>query len=49
MKETSLHHVCEGCIDGKHPFEFEFWTKVMNITFYIKNQCPTKSIDSNTC
>jgi hypothetical protein len=21
----------------KHPFEFEFWAKVTNITFYIKN------------
>jgi hypothetical protein len=26
--------------------EFEFWVEVVNTTVYIKNQCPTKAIDS---
>jgi hypothetical protein len=28
--------------------DLEFWAEVMNTTIYIKNQCPTKALDSET-
>ncbi len=28
--------------------EFEFWGKTVNMSMYIKNQCPTKTLDSKT-
>ncbi len=29
-------------------FELEFWDEAVNTTMYIKNQCPTKALDSKT-
>jgi hypothetical protein len=28
--------------------ELEFWAELMNTIVYIKNQCPTKALDSKT-
>jgi hypothetical protein len=28
--------------------DLEFWAEVVNTTIYIKNQCPTKALDSKT-
>jgi hypothetical protein len=28
--------------------DLEFWVKVVNMTVYIKNRCPTKAFDSKT-
>jgi hypothetical protein len=33
------------CAQG---FDLEFWAKEMNTTVYIKNRCPTKTLDSKT-
>jgi hypothetical protein len=28
--------------------ELEFWVETMNMAMHIKNQCPTKALDSKT-
>jgi hypothetical protein len=33
------------CAQG---LDLDFWVEVVNTTIYIKNQCPTKALDSKT-
>jgi transposase InsO family protein len=39
---------CARSMNLAQGFDLEFWGEVVNTTVYIKNQCPTKPLDSKT-